>query len=449
MEIKCKAFQERVLESKKKFVIIKSAWGTGKTLFGILKCFNLAKNYPNNLIMICRAEYTDLRDSTIKDFTTYTGMAPDSSREVKFANGSIIMFRHLEELSEKNLQNINLGAFMIEQAEELETDNVFYLLMGRLRRKDSSRQGILLANANGHNWIYKLGIEGLIDPQTNENLIDYITATSYDNRDVIPEDTFRTWELMKDKKPAIYNRFVLNSDDEDNISDYLIPGKYLEMSVNVPKEEYIGNRIIVSCDPARFGDDETVIYVIKNNYILDHIYIRGQDLMQTASRCLYMAHKHKASDIIIDSIGIGAGVVDRLREMTGINVIEFNGASRNFEIEEDQEDVKKQYLNLRALAYDRVADKIKENKVYLDVEKELFEQLSAIKYTFRNGKLKIEAKEDIKEAKRLGRSPDRADCLIMGLYWIDYAETSVRADKRQVFTPMYSKPPRDVYIKHE
>ena len=47
-------------------------------------------------------------------------------------------------------------------------------------------------------------------------------------------------------------------------------------------------------------------------------------------------------------------------------------------------------------------------------------QLSTPVYAFRNGKILIEPKADIK--KRLGRSPDRADCYVNGLWALQFVE---------------------------
>jgi len=44
-------------------------------------------------------------------------------------------------------------------------------------------------------------------------------------------------------------------------------------------------------------------------------------------------------------------------------------------------------------------------------------QLCSLTYEFRNGKILIESKEDLK--KRIGCSPDRADALVIGLWALD------------------------------
>jgi hypothetical protein len=47
-------------------------------------------------------------------------------------------------------------------------------------------------------------------------------------------------------------------------------------------------------------------------------------------------------------------------------------------------------------------------------------QLATPTYAFRNGKILIESKAEIK--KRLGNSPDRADAYVNGLYALQFVE---------------------------
>ena len=47
-------------------------------------------------------------------------------------------------------------------------------------------------------------------------------------------------------------------------------------------------------------------------------------------------------------------------------------------------------------------------------------QLTTPTYAFRNGKILIESKSEIK--KRLGNSPDRADAYVNGLYALGFVE---------------------------
>ena len=151
-EIRLNKYQEEFLFCKRRYPCIIAAVGTGKTFVGLLKMWKFCEKYPNSLFMLVRKEYTDLRDSTLKDMRNYFGVDFDSNKEYHFPNGSVIMARHGAELAV--LKNVNLSGFLIEQAEEFDDDEVFTYLRDRLRRQTSPyRQGLLIANARAHNWL--------------------------------------------------------------------------------------------------------------------------------------------------------------------------------------------------------------------------------------------------------------------------------------------------------
>ena len=133
INIEAEPFQWDFLSSYLRFPSMIAGWGTGKTMLALYKGIALSQAYDNNLGVIVRSKFTDLRDSTMKDYTRYTGKTvPQGTKESGFSNGSKIIFRHAKDLS--GLQNVNIGWFYIEQAEEFPTEKQFNLLRGRLRR---------------------------------------------------------------------------------------------------------------------------------------------------------------------------------------------------------------------------------------------------------------------------------------------------------------------------
>lgn len=185
-EFKFEPFQKAFINSTSRFPCFKAGWGTGKTTCAIMKGLILSDAYKNNLGLVVRKKYIDLRDSTLKDFERYTGLhVPQSTKEILIGRGSKVMFRHGDELSA--LQNVNLGWAYIEQGEEFETEETFMMLRGRLRRdlepadhwKDKQsqeypelveyiknnqlRQIMVIANAAGHNWIWKKWVKGHVN----------------------------------------------------------------------------------------------------------------------------------------------------------------------------------------------------------------------------------------------------------------------------------------------
>ena len=69
-----KPYQDKFVFSDARYPFLVGSWGVGKDLCCIIRGMHLSSKHSNNLGMIARAEYTDLKDSTIKDFQDYTGI---------------------------------------------------------------------------------------------------------------------------------------------------------------------------------------------------------------------------------------------------------------------------------------------------------------------------------------------------------------------------------------
>ena len=178
-------------------------------------------------------------------------------------------------------------------------------------------------------------------------------------------------------------------------------------------------------DVARFGDDRSVLLVRQMEKVTRKEVLFGLDTMQITGHVLRVAkeEKIKAENIFIDTIGIGAGVFDRLKEQ-GWRVCSVN-------VSESPED-KENYLNLRAELY---AKHLKEWMKTADLlQDDDFYELANIQYKFNSkGQLQIESKEDMK--KRGLESPDVADALML-----TFSKKSILT-----FTPQQSKPLEGYY----
>lgn len=421
--------QAEFIKSKIKYPAYVGSWGTGKSLALIAKAMVESEKYPNNLGVIFRKEFTDLRDSTLRDFEQYTGLKVSSERSVKLGNGSEILFRHLEEMN--NIQNMNLGWFGIEQAEELDTDDQFFKLHGRLRRENSSRTGFVIANTNGHNWIYKLWKIGK-DPDYALFECDSFSAKAY-----LPADTLESWKKLKDSKPKIYNRFVLNSWDEADTTDIIIQPSWVAAAARRSLNMNPPIRRVISIDVARFGDDQSVFYAIENGKVLGREVWEKKSTMETVGLAQIFARKHKdIQSYAVDEIGVGGGVADRLQEL-GKNVIMVNSSRES--------GFKDRFYNLRAEIYQYGADELEAGRVQIEPDDvELQEQLSWAKYKAvkSSGVFQVEAKEDIK--KRYGRSPDNADAFLAGLWALKMADVVVKKDRWAVEERAYHLNPATV-----
>ena len=154
-------------------------------------------------------------------------------------------------------------------------------------------------------------------------------------------------------------------------------------------------------DVARYGDDRTVFTIRQMEKITRRETYSKRDTMEVAGLVLKIAREEhiKAENINIDVIGLGAGVVDRLKEQ-GWNVNAVNVA----EAANDNE----HYANKRAELYNEVKDWI----ATADILDDEYFELANVKYKFNSrGQMLLESKEDMK--KRGLPSPDVGDSLML------------------------------------
>ena len=411
-------WQEGFIFSKARFPGMFSSWATGKTMCLIFRAMLYSEHIPNNLGVIFRREFTDLKDSTIKDFEKYTGLKVNSSRECVLANGSVILFRHLEEIN--NIQNMNLGWYGLEQADEIDSEKEFMMLFGRLRRKVvpsqtfkdmglPERSGFVIANA-GDYWCRKLWKS---EPMDGSEIYE---ATTWDNRSNLPQDFLDSLLVLKKKSPEMYRKFVENDWDVGVDQYILIKASDIErlkdLTIHEPRDRYI-----IALDPS-LGGDECIYKVYCNSRELDQVVMHERDAMKIVGQGMILSARWKVDDFIIDSCGLGAPICDRFIEM-GKRVIKFNSASS---AKDD-----KRFGNVKSEAWWEAMEEIQDSKVEYISDEETRRQLSSTKYRIvkSTGKILMEHKEDTK--KRIGRSPDRADCYIMARRGIKSVEP--REDK--------------------
>ena len=168
-------------------------------------------------------------------------------------------------------------------------------------------------------------------------------------------------------------------------------------------ERAAAEEVIISVDVARFGSDSSVILRRRGDCVEDIEALRQQDTMQLTGRIAAAIREHNPAHILIDEIGIGAGVVDRLREL-GHPVRGINVGRRALQ--------DKTYVNLRAEGYHALAHRFKAGQIIIPNDNQLISQLATMRYSHdSHGRLKMESKDEIR--KRGLPSPDKADALML------------------------------------
>ncbi|MFC1712105.1 hypothetical protein ACFL6S_00485, partial [Candidatus Poribacteria bacterium] len=156
-------------------------------------------------------------------------------------------------------------------------------------------------------------------------------------------------------------------------------------------------------DVALFGTDLTVYTRKSGLVVLDQTTDSQRDPMQVSGRISRMNQRDAYTSIRIDPIGIGSGVLARLRELglpaTGVDV-------RN------RANDPAKYYNRRAELWFNMAEWLKYGRIPDDTR--LMADLTAPQYTYASdGRYKLEPKESMK--KRLGRSPDFGDSAVIAV----------------------------------
>jgi hypothetical protein len=185
--------------------------------------------------------------------------------------------------------------------------------------------------------------------------------------------------------------------------DVLIPAELVDAAMGRDVVLDTTEPLLYGLDVARFGDDRTVLLKRQGNVVIEYRAWAGQDLMQTVGRVMHEAGTDKPAEIMVDSIGLGAGVADRLREQ-GLNVRDVNVAETSA--------LDPTASKLRDELWLTVKTWLGKRSCRLPKSEELRQELVGPSYTFlSNGKVKVESKQDMK--RRGLRSPDIADALCL------------------------------------
>jgi hypothetical protein len=218
---------------------------------------------------------------------------------------------------------------------------------------------------------------------------------------------------------AVYHNRVegnFHSSDEDGV----IPLAWVEAANErwrawdeAGRPEADGLRV-VGVDVARSGVDKTVMALRFGPVITELRHTSKEDTMATTGRVKGIVDAIPKMQAVVDVIGIGAGVVDRLREQR-VPVEGFNASEGTPRRDKSRE---MGFVNSRSAAHWAVRemlDPASGEDIALPPEDLLTGDLTAPHWRVTStGKIQVESKDDIK--KRIGRSTDDGDAVVMALW---------------------------------
>jgi hypothetical protein len=177
---------------------------------------------------------------------------------------------------------------------------------------------------------------------------------------------------------------------------------------------------VMGVDIARFGENSSTICIRQGRKVFPIEVLPKQDLMQTAHRVAEAIKEHRPIQTFVDGSGIGAGVVDRLRQLN-FNVVDVNGGNSS---------LNPRFLNKRAEMWWECKEFI-ESGCELPPDQKLKDELTCVEYDYTDkGRIRLDRKTDIME--KYGFSPDRADALTMTFAYpvADFTDQGVELDPK-------------------
>lgn len=407
---------EMVLAQEYTYYLYGGAIGGGKTYLIVLLALILCRIYPGSRWAICR-ETNKLIELNI--MPTFFKLKPDTMRYngqknvATHSNGSEILFLYADLSLDPLVENWNglevNGIFydeISEIAEAFFTKGIERKGRWRPRNPKVNPPQFLFGTCNPTNsWVkskwYDPHSAGLLE-KPYIYIPAYMSDNPYLNQDYL--------DSLKDLPPEIYEVRVNGNWNFADRPNQLINYKHILNMYNVTSDLPIDR---MSIDVARFGDDSTVFKIGNKDRVFFTYSFKGLRTNEVAEKAIEFKNQFDipSINIIIDTTGLGSGVLDHLHGL-GIYAISFMGAESPMGISELGS---LKFKNKRAESFYYLRHRLEIKSIGHEKDMILENELTNTYYSIHSDKtIMIESKEDIK--KRLGRSPDNADSFSMYIY---------------------------------
>ena len=401
--------QAEFLTSEKRYPCFCAGIGTGKTYMLLLKGVRFCQSYPKAVVMVVRKQFTDLHDSTLADFTRYFGITVDTHKEVIFENGSRILFRHGSEI--EVLKNINLDMVLIEQGEEFESDTQFNYLRDRLRGKAGPYQQMaVIANANGHNWIWRMWVN---NPSSKE--FHFISCTTFDNLINLPAAFIEDQKAREKDSPRHFARMVMNSFDEELSDDNVFHSRDLIRSSQLGYALPKFCQYAAGLDVGRYGADSTCLTIlalvgIRKWKMVFQEEKFGAGAPEVVGWVKDMWKQFPFDTIGVDDIGVGGGVCDYLGDSNSFTTYGF--------IANEKPNGESPYPNKKAEGIFKLEEYISKDWLEILPDVKLQEEFMTVRFYYRGESKKYIVSKEEMRSKGI-KSPNKVDSTVLALYYAD------------------------------
>ena len=417
-----------IKRTDKRYVIPYGGSGGGKSVFlAQYLCERCMRDERENILII-RKYQTDVRDSCYaevrKSLQAINKWQNCKTRRnemrITFPNGSQILGVGLDK--KQRLKSISGPTKVhLEEANEISEES-FNELDRRLRGSHKPTFQIFLTFnplIGDEHWI-KRYFFGSDTEKSSEKI--FTLQTNYKDNIFNDEEYKSVLEDLPENERKIYLDGEFVELDKPN---QLIKTKWVDRAFHLGNTDY-GNRSL-GIDSARFGKDKITFAATDGNVLVDIDSVKNERTTETSSRAIMYIEDNDIdrSRIVIDTVGIGAGVADNLVE-EGIDPLEFVAGGSIVE-DDTYESTFFRFNNIRSQAWFWMRKLLKDGKICFDIDKEsgvgkrVKEDLTAPKYrTIGEKKLEVEPKEGRGKnwglRSRINRSTDEGDAVVQAFF---------------------------------
>jgi hypothetical protein len=417
----------RAIKQGIRYILTGGAISTAKS-YGLAQVFiSMAMQFPRTRYGIFRKNRTVLKRTTYQTFRKVAfeyGLIEGEHYKVnrselywEFENGTQIYFMELDETKDPDfnkVKGLELTAAGIDEVNEVvqEGYNIVASRVGRENRNGEPQ--FVLATCNpSDNWVKDRFYTPWLKNELPEDHL-FVPSLPKDN----PHNS-ADYLAALDRMPMQFKkRYVDGNWDYVDDSNALFPNHVIDRMIvaSVPKT----GLVTVGVDVSREGGDRTIFAMFLGDTLID-LYEPEVDRSDTApisdligdELILYLKKNEVGyQQVWIDAVGNGGGVVDSMRRR-GYFVNEFKSGERSTELHADGTP---KYDMLRSERYWKMAQagqagtlKIWKHCPFLE---DLRRDLLAHTYEVTDKQFLVESKSKMK--KRLGRSPDFSDAVVMG-----------------------------------
>lgn len=296
--------------------------------------------------------------------------------------------------------NLNM-MYVIDEASGVD-DAIFKSIMGSLTEDDNFL--LLLSNPRRLSGFFYDSFKTI-----NNTIYTQITMSAVKSK-FVSQKSIDRWKTLYGEDSNAYKIHVLG-EFPTREDDSIIPWDMVNAAAERNPDKCDSDGMLYwALDVAAGGGDKSVLMQRRGNVIYDNIVrYNEKDTMvlvgKVINKYFNLKEENRPDKIMVDSVAIGKGPYDRLKE-EGLPVV----AAIAHEIAYD----KKFNLNQKAEWWTICRDWFRDELVSIPNDIELIEQLTTVRSTFHSsGRFQVEAKKVYRKRNPAIGSPDTADSCVM------------------------------------